>query len=101
MGAFLDSEVVLRYVDGRRTLCRFISLRPRVTCFGVDDAVDEVGVLLRRGQVELVLDVSHIFDLSSVRVESPLSRVQRVTAALHGHHHCMWHTYFTEFIQRA
>ena len=33
-----------------------------------------------------VLDVSHIFDLSSVRVESPLSRVQRVTAALHGHH---------------
>ena len=32
------------------------------------------------------LDVSHSFDLSSVRVESPLSRVQRVTAALHGHH---------------
>ena len=31
-------------------------------------------------------DVSHSFDLSSVRVESPLSRVQRVTAALHGHH---------------
>ena len=32
------------------------------------------------------LDVSHSFDLSSVRVESPLSRVQRVTAALYGHH---------------
>ena len=32
------------------------------------------------------LDVSHIFDLFSVRVDSPLSRVQRVTATLHGHH---------------
>ena len=31
-------------------------------------------------------DVSHSFDLSSVRVDSPLTRVQRVTAALHGHH---------------
>ena len=32
------------------------------------------------------LDVSHSFDLSSVRVESPLSRVQRVTAAMHVTH---------------
>ena len=32
------------------------------------------------------LDVSHSFDFSSVRVESPLSRVKHVTAALHGHH---------------
>ena len=38
------------------------------------------------------LDVSHSFDLFSVHVESPLSRVQRVTAALHGHHNaCVTH----------
>ena len=99
MGAFLDSEVVLRYVDGRRTLCRSMSLRPRGEMFWSRRRRRRGGCLAetRSGRV---LDVSHIFDLSSVRVESLLSRVLRVTAALHGHHNACG-TYFTEFMQRA
>ena len=53
------------------------------------------------------LDVSHSFDLFSVRVESPLSRVQRVTAACDTHNSqnsysawCLWCSEFGEFVGR-